>query len=103
MTGTHTQNPIISRITLALMEDTGWYIANYSMAEPMLWGKGLGCDFVMKSCKEWMSMKSAKYEYSSCYCLMFLLVVAEVFPFILFVIKSNVTHYKQSARMIEHL
>ncbi|XP_049820821.1 leishmanolysin-like peptidase [Aethina tumida] len=60
MTGTHTQNPIISRITLALMEDTGWYIANYSMAEEMSWGKGLGCDFVMKSCKEWITMKSTK-------------------------------------------
>ncbi|XP_056646340.1 leishmanolysin-like peptidase [Diorhabda sublineata] len=60
MTGTHTQNPIISRITLALMEDTGWYIANYSMAEDMSWGKNLGCDFVMKSCKDWITMKSAK-------------------------------------------
>ena len=26
MTGTHTQNPIFSRITLALMEDTGFVI-----------------------------------------------------------------------------
>lgn len=62
MTGTHTQSPLISRITLALMEDTGWYIANYSMAKPMSWGKGLGCDFVMKSCKEWMSAKSLKWD-----------------------------------------
>ncbi|ENN76852.1 hypothetical protein YQE_06693, partial [Dendroctonus ponderosae] len=60
MTGTHTQNPIISRITLALMEDTGWYIANYSTAEDMSWGKNLGCDFAMKSCKEWMNIKSSK-------------------------------------------
>ncbi|XP_050314645.1 leishmanolysin-like peptidase [Anthonomus grandis grandis] len=60
MTGTYTQNPIISRITLALMEDTGWYTANYSMAGAMSWGKNLGCDFVMKSCKDWISMKSAK-------------------------------------------
>lgn len=60
MTGTHTQNPIISRITLALMEDTGWYKANYSMSEPMSWGKGLGCEFVMKSCKEWIYTKAEK-------------------------------------------
>ncbi|CAG9768000.1 unnamed protein product [Ceutorhynchus assimilis] len=60
MTGTHTQNPIISRITLALMEDTGWYIANYSMAGEMSWGKNLGCDFVTKSCKDWISMKSSR-------------------------------------------
>ncbi|XP_018320626.1 leishmanolysin-like peptidase [Agrilus planipennis] len=60
MTGTHTQKPIISRITLALMEDTGWYRANYSMASSMTWGKKLGCDFVMKSCKDWMVSKSER-------------------------------------------
>ncbi|XP_017782298.1 PREDICTED: leishmanolysin-like peptidase [Nicrophorus vespilloides] len=60
MTGTHTQNPVISRITLALMEDTGWYKANYSMAETLTWGRNLGCDFVMKSCKEWITTKSAR-------------------------------------------
>lgn len=54
MTGTHTQNPVYSRITLALMEDTGWYKANYSMAQTLNWGKNLGCEFSMKSCKEWM-------------------------------------------------
>lgn len=54
MTGTHTQNPVFSRITLALMEDSGWYKVNYSMATPLSWGKGLGCDFVMKSCKYWI-------------------------------------------------
>lgn len=45
MTGTHTQNPVYSRLTLALMEDTGWYTANYSMAETLHWGKNLGCNF----------------------------------------------------------
>jgi len=33
----------------ALMEDTGWYKANYEMASELTWGKNLGCDFVMKS------------------------------------------------------
>ena len=51
MTGTHTQNPIYSRITMALMEDTGWYQPNYDMAEELKWGRGLGCDFALKSCK----------------------------------------------------
>uniref|UniRef100_A0A8C2E0D5 Leishmanolysin-like peptidase n=1 Tax=Cyprinus carpio TaxID=7962 RepID=A0A8C2E0D5_CYPCA len=49
MTGSHTQNRVFSRITLAIMEDTGWYRANYSMAENLEWGRFLGCDFVMKS------------------------------------------------------
>jgi len=60
MTGTHTQNPVYSRLTLALMEDTGWYKANYSLAQDLSWGKNLGCDFVTKSCKQWMDMKRAK-------------------------------------------
>lgn len=30
----------ISDITLALLEDTGWYEANYFMAEPLAWGDG---------------------------------------------------------------
>ena len=31
MTGTvHTQYPVYSRLTFALMEDTGWYIPDYS-------------------------------------------------------------------------
>jgi hypothetical protein len=61
MTGTHTQNPVYSRITLALMEDTGWYRANYSMAQPLSWGKDFGCDFAMKSCKEWMDNKTLRW------------------------------------------
>ncbi|KAG7283081.1 hypothetical protein CRUP_012974 [Coryphaenoides rupestris] len=54
MTGSHTQNRVFSRLTLALMEDTGWYHADYSHAQGLDWGRGLGCDFVMKSCKFWM-------------------------------------------------
>uniref|UniRef100_A0A1B6C3F0 Leishmanolysin-like peptidase n=1 Tax=Clastoptera arizonana TaxID=38151 RepID=A0A1B6C3F0_9HEMI len=57
MTGTHTQNPVYSRLTLALMEDTGWYTANYSMAQYLSWGRNLGCDFVKTSCKQWMDTK----------------------------------------------
>ena len=54
MTGTYTQDPVFSRITFALMEDTGWYKANYSMADELDWGKGLGCGFTKSSCKAWM-------------------------------------------------
>ncbi|KAG8432172.1 hypothetical protein GDO86_016711 [Hymenochirus boettgeri] len=54
MTGSHTQSRVFSRITLALMEDTGWYRANYSMAERLDWGRGKGCDFAVKSCKFWI-------------------------------------------------
>lgn len=57
MTGTHTQNPIYSRITMALMEDTGWYLPNYDMADDFKWGRNLGCDFARKSCLEWMESR----------------------------------------------
>uniref|UniRef100_A0A5S6QKL8 Leishmanolysin-like peptidase n=1 Tax=Trichuris muris TaxID=70415 RepID=A0A5S6QKL8_TRIMR len=63
MTGTHTQNPVYSRITLALMEDTGWYRANYRVAEHLDWGFNLGCEFAMKNCGEWIHV--AKQQNSS--------------------------------------
>ena len=68
MTGTHTQNPIYSRITMALMEDTGWYLPNYDMAEELKWGKNLGCDFALKSCKEWMETRAAAGKSIHPYC-----------------------------------
>ncbi|KAL4618091.1 leishmanolysin-like peptidase [Arapaima gigas] len=68
MTGSHTQNRVFSRITLAIMEDTGWYRANYSMAERLDWGRGMGCDFVMKSCKFWIDQQQQKKLPLSPYC-----------------------------------
>ncbi|KAG9511252.1 Leishmanolysin-like peptidase, partial [Fragariocoptes setiger] len=57
MTGTHTQNSVYSRVTLAMLQDTGWYKPNYSRADELEWGKNLGCDFVEKSCKSWIDLK----------------------------------------------
>ncbi|KAE8581715.1 hypothetical protein XENTR_v10024914 [Xenopus tropicalis] len=68
MTGSHTQNRVFSRITLALMEDTGWYRANYSMAERLDWGRGQGCDFAMKSCKFWIDKLKRKNQRLSPFC-----------------------------------
>lgn len=62
MTGSHTQNRVFSRLTLAIMEDSGWYRANYSLAQRLDWGRGLGCDFVMKSCKFWMDRQRQRSE-----------------------------------------
>jgi leishmanolysin-like peptidase len=41
---------ILSHLTLALMEDTGWYRANYTQGGMSPWGLGAGCDFVNKPC-----------------------------------------------------
>ncbi|KAK1903532.1 Leishmanolysin-like peptidase [Dissostichus eleginoides] len=68
MTGSHTQNRVFSRLTLALMEDSGWYRANYSLAERLDWGRGLGCDFVMKSCKFWIDRQRQRRSSVTPYC-----------------------------------
>ena len=83
MTGTvHTNDPLYSRLTFALMEDTGWYLPDYSQAEPMTWGLNAGCDFAKKSCKELMEEQGSclitrrmtvaftahAHETLSCYC-----------------------------------
>lgn len=59
MTGVTTQVEAVSRITLALLEDSGWYRVNYDNAEEMAWGRGLGCDFVKSSCLTWMKSHRA--------------------------------------------
>ena len=66
MTGTHTQNPIYSRITMALMEDTGWYMPNYELADDLKWGRGLGCDFALQSCLEWMETRRTRGSIQIC-------------------------------------
>ncbi|RVE44483.1 hypothetical protein evm_010887 [Chilo suppressalis] len=68
MTGTHTQNSVFSRITFALLEDTGWYKADYSHATPLDWGRGLGCNFAMKSCKQWLQARSYRRKNTAPFC-----------------------------------
>jgi hypothetical protein len=55
MTGTSSMNPVFSELTLSVLEDTGWYIANYSLAGQLLWGQGLGCGFTNNACNYWPS------------------------------------------------
>ena len=40
----------ISEFTLALLEGTGWYKVDYSLAEPMSYGKNEGCAFLDTKC-----------------------------------------------------
>ena len=71
MTGIVDDNTVLSRITLALMEDSGsvnevlilhcyycsfpirWYLANYKYAEYLYWGDNVGCTLPSKSCYEY--------------------------------------------------
>lgn len=41
---------IPSPLTLALMEDSGWYRANFTHSRMSFWGLGMGCDFVNQPC-----------------------------------------------------
>lgn len=41
---------IFSSLTLAFMEDSGWYKANYTQSRMSPWGLGMGCEFVSSPC-----------------------------------------------------
>ena len=41
---------LISPFTLSMMEDTGFYMANYPEADPISWGRMQGCTFVSSRC-----------------------------------------------------
>ncbi|KAL8167894.1 hypothetical protein V2J09_009393 [Rumex salicifolius] len=53
MTGSVDTRSVVSPMTLALLEDSGWYKANYSMAEHLNWGHNQGTDFVTLPCNQW--------------------------------------------------
>jgi Leishmanolysin len=40
----------ISPLSFAALEDTGWYLANYSDIEPSPLGRGASCDFLFQDC-----------------------------------------------------
>lgn len=46
---------LISDITLALFEDSGWYKVDYDMSNIFVWGKNRGCDFLY--CKDCFSKR----------------------------------------------
>jgi len=50
MSNGQTQGSKISEISLGFLEGTGWYIPDYTYAEPYFFGKGQGCDFIFGSC-----------------------------------------------------
>eukprot|EP00899_Mesostigma_viride_P012753 jgi/Mesvir1/21479/Mv03931-RA.2 len=50
MTGVISTDQMVSSITLALFEDTGWYLPQYSKAGILRWGYHAGCNFVNLAC-----------------------------------------------------
>ncbi|KAK7321737.1 hypothetical protein VNO77_32636 [Canavalia gladiata] len=53
MTGSVDTRSVVSKMTLALLEDSGWYKANYSMADTLDWGHNQGTEFVTSPCNLW--------------------------------------------------
>ncbi|CAA0831586.1 Unknown protein, partial [Striga hermonthica] len=53
MTGSVDTRSVVSRMTLALLEDSGWYRANYSSADHLEWGHHQGTEFVTSPCNQW--------------------------------------------------
>mmetsp|Transcript_16384 Transcript_16384/g.27922 ORF Transcript_16384/g.27922 Transcript_16384/m.27922 type:complete len:866 (-) Transcript_16384:715-3312(-) len=52
----------VSGITLAAMEDLGFYVANYSAAQCMYWGYQQGCKFVSTRCGKGYEDSSAEVD-----------------------------------------
>lgn len=53
MTGSVDTRSVVSKMTLALLEDSGWYQANYSVADHLDWGRNQGTEFVTSPCNSW--------------------------------------------------
>jgi leishmanolysin-like peptidase len=63
MTGVTTQNPAFSRVTLAALEDSGWYQVNYDYAMAFRFGQNLGCSFTDESCYHWWTNNPSPLPY----------------------------------------
>jgi leishmanolysin len=55
MIGSASVAPAFSKLTLAALEDSGWYKADYTQADVLYWGLNQGCDFALKTCNNWPS------------------------------------------------
>jgi len=59
---------LISEITLAMFEDSGWYKVNYEYANIFLWGKNKGCEFFESNCIEKDLTSSFKTRFLDEFC-----------------------------------
>lgn len=51
MTSQLTGDPVISSLTLSLMEDSGWYQVNYQNSQTLSYGSQSGCGFLQSDCQ----------------------------------------------------
>lgn len=50
MTSSAGRHPLVSRMTLALFEDSGWYKPDYAHADTLFFGHNEGCGFLSEPC-----------------------------------------------------
>eukprot|EP01084_Bolivina_argentea_P253787 426442_1 len=62
---TFSRQEYFSQFTLALMDDSGWYVINYEYAEPYHFGRNAGCDFFDGDC---INKKTHKSNFPHYYC-----------------------------------
>ena len=60
MVANQVANPVLSKFTLKLLEDTGWYVINYGMSEPFFWNKNSGCSVMSGTCDVYEQSCSTK-------------------------------------------
>lgn len=65
MTASVDTRSVVSAMTLALLEDSGWYQANFSMAEQLDWGRNQGIEFVRSRCSNWNGAYRCNSTHSS--------------------------------------
>ena len=44
------QRGVVSRLTMAVLRDSGWFDVDFSKAEPNAWGRDAGCEFLAPGC-----------------------------------------------------
>ncbi|CAH8594993.1 unnamed protein product [Schistosoma haematobium] len=68
MSGSVELPSIVSGLTLSVFQDSGWYDVNHKMAGNWKWGKNLGCEFITKSCSEYMAIRRSRKEPTGPWC-----------------------------------
>lgn len=65
MTSSIDKDPRLTFFTLALLEDSGWYKANYDRSDSLTFGRNEGCAFVFQTCIDKETKKARFPEFCS--------------------------------------
>ncbi len=61
--------PRLSRLTLALLEDSGWYIGNWTaVGGPLQWARNTGCVLPTQGCQAYMASSTPAAQQQNMFC-----------------------------------